>query len=108
MSLVVGQRYKFHWKKGYNTGDREGTNPNRYNFIGTYAGAETVTWPDGSTHIVHKFTDARVPVPEGTLVMETLRVGDERIANQVAVKMTGGSRRSSRRASRRRTTRRHR
>jgi hypothetical protein len=70
-SLVVGQRYKIHYKKGFNVGDREGKDPNRYFFVGTlsearpgrYAGTTEfvftdVTYMNGTTapqHTVHDY-----------------------------------------------------
>jgi len=107
MDLVVGQRYKFHWKKGYNLEDREGKDPNRYYFSGTYTGTQAHPLPDGSTMTYHYFSS--VEDPYGT--RPSMSVSDATLDHLVPVKMTSGGRRrraSRRRTTRRRTTRRHR
>ena len=104
---VIGQRYKVHFKKGFNGEDLEGTNPNRYYFIGTYEGAE----PDADL-IMHVFTDINFA---SGIITYRFRIADhlfgvryEAVPNREGGARKRRARTNCRRRGRRRTTRRRR
>jgi hypothetical protein len=92
-----GANYKIYFKKGYNTGNLEGRDPNRYFFAGEYLGVEE----SDDEGVAHAFGNVFVP-SAGTLV-ESIAVDDESFGTMFyATKepMAGGRRRQHRRATR--------
>jgi hypothetical protein len=100
---VVGQRYKLHRAKGYDSGNMEGKDPNRFFFSGVYAGSEVRVNPIGEPYVYHVFNDC--VWPPGIHGVATKILSDLNFIENgrlIAVKeVSGGRRKRTRRQQRR-------
>ncbi len=98
---IVGQRYKLHRAKGYDSGNMEGKDPNRFFFSGVYAGTQVSVNPAGVSLLFHLFTDCVWPPGvSGSATKSVLDLGfSEGVL--IAVKEASGGRRKRTRHQRR-------